>query len=332
MNHSIVWRDKNIYASFPSLVIVKDKLYCAFRVAPTKRSKTHIDTRSTALVLSSLDNGDTWQHYLEVEAPGSFAGLQDPVLSHAENELIVSFYSWKSRIGKYTKKRRNVISQGLFLRSLKDGKVGACNRISGNAAIQFVGRAPIEEVDCTKLLPVYADVGGGGTCCFVLEWDLPTQTRWTIRSRIAHDQVLDFTEPTIVDCGNRHVLCILRGSDGQLYQTHSWDSGKTWEPHRATGMFGAPASLCHLGKAGNYTTILCTYGYRRAPYGVRACLSYDSGLTWDTRREIIIRADGGGWDLGYPSTVRVGSDLLTAYYFYTKRDKTRRIELTRWKV
>ena len=45
-----------------------------------------------------------------------------------------------------------------------------------------------------------------------------------------------------------------------------------------------------------------TYGFRHAPYGIRARLSEDKGKTWSP--EIILRDDGGNWDLGYPRTIQ----------------------------
>ncbi|HQR07959.1 MAG TPA: sialidase family protein [Gemmatales bacterium] len=48
--------------------------------------------------------------------------------------------------------------------------------------------------------------------------------------------------------------------------------------------------------------IALTYGNRSAPYGIRAKISDDKGKTWGP--EIILRDDGGNWDLGYPRTVQ----------------------------
>jgi hypothetical protein len=60
-----------------------------------------------------------------------------------------------------------------------------------------------------------------------------------------------------------------------------------------------------------------TYGYRRPPYGVRACLSHDDGVTWDLQHELVIRSDGLHTDLGYPSSVQLESgQILTVYYFH----------------
>ena len=49
-----------------------------------------------------------------------------------------------------------------------------------------------------------------------------------------------------------------------------------WLP-RPTPMWGCPPHLLALGDG----RLLCTYGYRRAPFGVRACLSHDGGETWE---------------------------------------------------
>ena len=73
------------------------------------------------------------------------------------------------------------------------------------------------------------------------------------------------------------------------------------------------------------------YGYRREPYGIRASFSYDQGRTWDIAHEVVLRTDGGGRDLGYPSSVELpDGSILSAYYFHTESDTTRRIEATKW--
>lgn len=72
-----------------------------------------------------------------------------------------------------------------------------------------------------------------------------------------------------------------------------------------------------------------TYGYRSDPYGIRARLSGDDGQTWG--REIILRDDGGCWDLGYPRTVqRPDGKLVTVYYFNDHEDQERYIAATIW--
>ena len=72
------------------------------------------------------------------------------------------------------------------------------------------------------------------------------------------------------------------------------------------------------------------YGYRSEPFGLRARLSGDDGKTWGD--EVVLRADGGCWDLGYPrSMVRADGSVVTAYYYNDHRDAERYIAATIWR-
>jgi hypothetical protein len=45
----------------------------------------------------------------------------------------------------------------------------------------------------------------------------------------------------------------------------------------------------------------------------------DGGRTWG--REIVIRRDGGSWDLGYPKSVQLDNgEIVSAYYFNDAED------------
>jgi hypothetical protein len=108
----------------------------------------------------------------------------------------------------------------------------------------------------------------------------------------------------------------------------STDNGKTWsfvnKPAPDTGR-GNPPSMIRL-KDGR---LAITYGYRAEPYGIRARLSADGGDTWS--EEIILRKDGGNWDLGYPRSVqRADGKVVTIYYFNDSADEERYIAATIW--
>ena len=61
--------------------------------------------------------------------------------------------------------------------------------------------------------------------------------------------------------------------------------------------------------------VLCTYGRREAPFGIRACLSADGGRTWLMEQEIVLRDDLPNGDLGYPTSVEYAPGrLFTIYY------------------
>lgn len=108
------------------------------------------------------------------------------------------------------------------------------------------------------------------------------------------------------------------------------DNGLTWKywskPAPDTGAHnGNPPSLVKLRDG----RLVITYGYRSAPYGIRARVSKDQGRTWGN--EIILRKDGGAWDLGYTRSVqRPDGKIVTVYYFNDKADTERYIGATIW--
>lgn len=113
----------------------------------------------------------------------------------------------------------------------------------------------------------------------------------------------------------------------------SKDGGRTWRFISRVNDWGAPAHLSQLPDG----RIVCTYGYRQKPWGVRARVSDDRGRSWST--EIILRDDGGSWDLGYPRTqVRPDGSLVSVYYFNSKTDTiqhdggVRHIAATLWAI
>ncbi|HUQ92760.1 MAG TPA: sialidase family protein [Bryobacteraceae bacterium] len=107
----------------------------------------------------------------------------------------------------------------------------------------------------------------------------------------------------------------------------SKDDGATWErvgrPAPETG--GNPPSILKLRDK----RLALVYGRRLEPFGLRARLSSDQGKTWGD--EIVLRQDGGTWDLGYPRTAqRADGKLVTVYYYNTKEHQERFIGATIW--
>lgn len=99
---------------------------------------------------------------------------------------------------------------------------------------------------------------------------------------------------------------------GYIFQSVSDDDGRTWSEPKQTPMWGFPAHVLELSDG----RLLCTYGYRREPYGIRATLSHDGGRSWDIANEIVVRDDGGTYDLGYPVSIELSDGrVLIAYYF-----------------
>ncbi len=105
------------------------------------------------------------------------------------------------------------------------------------------------------------------------------------------------------------------------------DNGLTWTGvTRAvpdTGR-GNPPSLVKLVDG----RLVVTFGYRAEPYGMRARVSTDEGRTWSN--DIVLRSDGGTWDLGYPRTVVRPDGKLVTVYYYNQGDTERFIGATIW--
>jgi len=125
-------------------------------------------------------------------------------------------------------------------------------------------------------------------------------------------------EPHAIYLDDGTVLCHLRVQKDfdakecfTIYQTESKDCGKTWTtPHRVLDIKGgAPAHLMKHSSG----MLISTYGFREAPYGIKAMFSCDNGQTWDIDNDIYI--NGLNSDLGYPSTVELKDrSLLTVFY------------------
>jgi hypothetical protein len=111
----------------------------------------------------------------------------------------------------------------------------------------------------------------------------------------------------------------------------SWisnNNGKSWDfagkPVKELGE-GNPPSLIKL-KDG---TLCLTYGYRAEPFSICAKLSKDNGKTWG--KQIVLRDDGAGRDIGYVRSVqRPDGKVVTIYYFQDKANPERYIGCTIW--
>lgn len=137
--------------------------------------------------------------------------------------------------------------------------------------------------------------------------------------------------PASLLLANGEILTMVRCSgplDGKrrawIAQYRSRDKGLTWQQEEDavanTGYGGNPPTLNRLADG----RLLLVYGYRDAPFGIRARIGDPLGHTWGD--EVILRQDGGMSDLGYPRTVILeNGSALTVYYFNHGADTDRYI-------
>ena len=137
--------------------------------------------------------------------------------------------------------------------------------------------------------------------------------------------------PSTIRLAPNELLTAIRCREGKkswIDCYYSSDDGRQWT-HRSTPVpdtgEGNPASMIRMQDG----RVCLTYGYRAAPFGMRARLSKDGGQTWE--EEIHLRDDGGGRDVGYPRTIqRSDGRLVTIYYFHHSLAGDRSIVATIW--
>ena len=127
-----------------------------------------------------------------------------------------------------------------------------------------------------------------------------------------------YSEPDIAEVGPGELICVLRSShlDGHLHSCRSQDGGLTWSEPKRTEIFGHPGHLTVLADG----SMLCSYGRRKEPFGIRACLSEDGGRTWRLDEEIVIRDDLPNGDLGYPTTIEYEPGKLFCCHYGQEPD------------
>ena len=215
--------------------------------------------------------------------------------------------------------------------------------VPGYTAVIGFPRGTVLE-DGTWLFPIYTIRVGGVRDCLIFRSGNGGET-WHLHeaaSRIGSEWALIETAPGRVLGHIRSAYYWKPGKD-RFYTLEIWseDGGKTWTCPVETSFEGFPNHLLRLRDG----RILCTYGYRRAPMGIRALISEDSGRSWDTDHEYILRDDAGdisdawppekrarmgGADVGYPISTELNDGTILTVYYITTSDAVTHVAVTHW--
>ncbi len=155
-----------------------------------------------------------------------------------------------------------------------------------------------------------------GSCYVVFSTDFARS--WSPPVTVVDRPEVEFSEPHLAEVGPGELYYILRESrsSGHLYGCRSSDGGSTWSIPEQTSIYGHPGHLLVLEDG----RLLCSYGRRKEPFGIRACISEDGGRSWKVEREIVIRHDLPNGDLGYPTTIEYEPGKLFCCYYGQEPD------------
>ena len=198
----------------------------------------------------------------------------------------------------------------------------SCSRMpSGRIILPLHGRRTQNKADVSFIIS--SDDDG-------LTWFEPVVTACDREGKISYQ------EPSILVLSDHHIIATYRifrephGSPQKEVPSHideiffneSRDGGKTWSEPHTIGVSGHPTHMIQLQEG----PILCVYGYRAPPYGIRAVLSTDHGKTWNTEKELILRDDAAcsdpdhaidsAIDIGYPFVTQLSDGRLMAVYYF----------------
>ena len=346
----VIYQDKQFYATFPSVVKKKDgEILVAFRRAPERRgfgekASSHVDPNSYLVTVKSKD-GITWTKEPDLLYAHSLGGSQDPcMLRLRDGTLLCASYGWaflrpdgmEKLKQPYFMTGEAVFLGGYIVRSTDGGK-------TWNGPIYPPHIQPEINLDVYgKPVPAYNRgamyEGRDGRIFWVSaasESNKPKKTTnhllisedkgltWKYSCVVAEDEKASFNETSIYETPKGDLVAFLRSAelDDQACIARSTDGGKRFGKWEKMGFQGHPLQAMRLPDK----RVLLVYGYRHKPFGIRARILNAECTDFATAKEIVLREDGGGYDIGYPWAVQLNDKQVLVTYYFNIDNGTRHI-------
>jgi hypothetical protein len=366
MHHVTVYRDPNRYAGWPANYGIwswGDEIAAGFTLGyPDPRGGFHARDRTRPFVTMqarSLDGGQTWQvQQTPCRTPGNRGFSAD---EHMVPDLRVARAIEQEMENAPTDCPGGIdfTHPDFALMCARTGlgagtvawfytSIDRCRTWQGPWALPTFGQPGVEartdyivlgSQECMLFLTASKASGGEGDHVFCARTVDGGKT-FEYLSPITHDYGEGWViMPASVRLPESRILVAVRcrGESASFEKAQSWidlyaseDNGRTWHylnrPAADTGTGGNPPTLTALQDG----RVCLTYGYRDPPFGMRARLSEDGGVTWGPER--VLRDDAGCHDLGYPRTVqRPDGTIVTVYYYNDRPEGERYIAATLWR-
>ena len=346
----VIYQDPKFYAAFPSVVRRPNgDLLVAFRRAPERRALgetgiTHTDPNSYLVLVRSRDSGKTWTREPELVYAHPFGGSQDPCMVQLrDGTILCASYAWAPLPANAMAKLKQPVARagsfaflgGFILRSTDGARSweqpilpppcrGEINYdIFGNIIPAYNRGAMCEGKDGRLFWVVAATTTNApnrtGTHLLVSRDKGRT---WEYSCPVAADTKITFNETSIYETPKRDLVAFIRTEEfgDHTVIARSTDGGRsfTW---RDEGFQGHPHYALKLPD----NRVLLVYGYRHAPFGIRARVLDAECTNAFTAEEIILRNDGGNGDLGYPWATMVSKSRALVVYYFNKADGNRHV-------
>ena len=345
----VVYREDTFYSAFPSIVRRPGgELIVAFRRAPDPRNfgdakYTHTDPSSQLVLVRSSDAGETWTKEPTLIWAHPRGGLQDPCLLQLDDgSLLCASYGWalipKGRGQKLKEVTRHgdfVFLGGTMYRSDDGGDrwreillpptQGEANLDPFGKPVPAYNRGAMCQGKDGRVFWVTAREnidGKKGTGTHLLVSSDRGKT-WTYSCPVAVDDKVTFNETSLYETPNGHLIAFMRTAnlDDHTVIARSTDGGKSFQKWESAGWKGHPHYALRLPDQ----RVLLVYGYRHAPFGIRARVLNAECTDFKEAPEIVLRDDGGGYDLGYPWATMVSDDKALVVYYFNEKDGPRYI-------
>jgi hypothetical protein len=154
---------------------------------------------------------------------------------------------------------------------------------------------------------------------------------WQVMGTVPTPEGIGLGEPHVVEAKSGKLIGMFRYGtrileEKFMFQSESYDGGRTWTEAYKTTILGYPPHLIRLED----DRILMVYGVRVPPFGERARVSVDEGESWS---EEIVLCHDTSTDLGYPASTQLSDGtILTVYYQIDKSGETTCLMGTRWRL